>query len=390
MSPFRIRRPPRQRTPPAPEWDDGVNDFRYYLDRLIRMIPSQVVGLYQVGYGVIPTERVAQGDRPIGVGNALCFQERRTARYMILLAALVSGLLSLSNLHAQFRVDIKIGSQPSGPVEKPSMGESNRHEPTRASEALRQAHADYEAAKREYSQALERQRQVEQTHREALERQRQVEQTHREALERQRQVAERYQAVLREHERVMNEFEAQRSRYDAAYHQQRGRDLLAQQRTRGRQPSSDRRSSPRAPDRDRGARNERAAALARGSGAIIGTFSPASEQALIDIRSVAEAADAAKRIMAIAAFAQVFSSPKLRPSTGIIPKDVAGELAPVAFRIQQSDWGLLARGMTAVNTLARTTQATIAFRRAEELKDDPSATAEEIAFWIHMSRSLTP
>jgi hypothetical protein len=35
----------------------GTNEeFRYYLDRLLKMIPGEVVGLYLVGSGIIPTD----------------------------------------------------------------------------------------------------------------------------------------------------------------------------------------------------------------------------------------------------------------------------------------------------------------------------------------------
>jgi hypothetical protein len=67
MSPFRIRRPPPKRAALAPESDGGgTNEFKHYLDRLIRMIPTEVVGLYLVGNGVIPTEeRVARLGWPV-------------------------------------------------------------------------------------------------------------------------------------------------------------------------------------------------------------------------------------------------------------------------------------------------------------------------------------
>jgi len=53
-APFRIRRP-----------DEGVKavsrggdeEFKFYLDRLLKMIPGEVVGLYLVGSGFIPRDQ---------------------------------------------------------------------------------------------------------------------------------------------------------------------------------------------------------------------------------------------------------------------------------------------------------------------------------------------
>jgi hypothetical protein len=56
MGPYRIRRPEAR----VGFADNGAApadaEFRNYLDRLVRMIPSEVVGLYLVGRGVIPPE----------------------------------------------------------------------------------------------------------------------------------------------------------------------------------------------------------------------------------------------------------------------------------------------------------------------------------------------
>jgi hypothetical protein len=52
MGPFRVERPQVKAaaTPTAQE------QFRSYLDRLMRMIPGEVVGLYLVGRGMIPAD----------------------------------------------------------------------------------------------------------------------------------------------------------------------------------------------------------------------------------------------------------------------------------------------------------------------------------------------
>lgn len=62
-APFRIRTP---RSGPVgftasddPGETTAEDPLRNYLDRLIRMIPTEVVGLYLVGNGVIPTEERA-------------------------------------------------------------------------------------------------------------------------------------------------------------------------------------------------------------------------------------------------------------------------------------------------------------------------------------------
>lgn len=58
-APFRITRPD---APGTPQVVDGTltSDlaFRFYLERLIKMIPAEVVSLYIVGIGIIPEEQV--------------------------------------------------------------------------------------------------------------------------------------------------------------------------------------------------------------------------------------------------------------------------------------------------------------------------------------------
>jgi hypothetical protein len=54
-APFRIRRPDVGVKPVALTPDEG---FRFYLDRLLKMIPAEVVSLYLVGSGLIPTDQV--------------------------------------------------------------------------------------------------------------------------------------------------------------------------------------------------------------------------------------------------------------------------------------------------------------------------------------------
>jgi hypothetical protein len=54
-APFRIRRPDVGATPVALTPDEG---FRFYLDRLLKMIPAEVVSLYLVGSGIIPKDQV--------------------------------------------------------------------------------------------------------------------------------------------------------------------------------------------------------------------------------------------------------------------------------------------------------------------------------------------
>src|SRR5262249_49940637 len=52
MAPFRIERPATKRAArPTPD-----EQFRSYLDRLMRMIPREVVALYLVGSGLIPKD----------------------------------------------------------------------------------------------------------------------------------------------------------------------------------------------------------------------------------------------------------------------------------------------------------------------------------------------
>ena len=53
-APFRIRRPDTGVKAVALERGDS---FKFYLDRLLKMIPAEVVSLYLVGSGVIPTEQ---------------------------------------------------------------------------------------------------------------------------------------------------------------------------------------------------------------------------------------------------------------------------------------------------------------------------------------------
>ena len=52
MGPFRIRKPSRQRA--ENQVQASGTEFSYYLDRLIKMIPGEVVSLYLVGKGIIP------------------------------------------------------------------------------------------------------------------------------------------------------------------------------------------------------------------------------------------------------------------------------------------------------------------------------------------------
>jgi hypothetical protein len=56
IGPYRIRRPDVGETTVAhgPE-----AHFDFYLDRLLKMIPAEVVGLYLVGDGIIPREKSA-------------------------------------------------------------------------------------------------------------------------------------------------------------------------------------------------------------------------------------------------------------------------------------------------------------------------------------------
>ena len=53
-APFRITRPDSGARTVAREADV---DFKFYLDRLMKMIPGEVVGLYLVGSGLIPKEQ---------------------------------------------------------------------------------------------------------------------------------------------------------------------------------------------------------------------------------------------------------------------------------------------------------------------------------------------
>lgn len=51
-APYRIRRPPAAAPAAAGQPEES---FKFYLDRLMRMIPGEVVGLYLVGSGLIPS-----------------------------------------------------------------------------------------------------------------------------------------------------------------------------------------------------------------------------------------------------------------------------------------------------------------------------------------------
>jgi hypothetical protein len=53
-APFRIRRPDIGVTKAAREAGEG---FKFYLDRLLKMIPAEVVSLYLVGSGFIPKDK---------------------------------------------------------------------------------------------------------------------------------------------------------------------------------------------------------------------------------------------------------------------------------------------------------------------------------------------
>jgi len=53
-APFRISRPTPRPGATALTGDDG---FRFYLDRLFKMIPGEVISLYLVGSGLIPQDQ---------------------------------------------------------------------------------------------------------------------------------------------------------------------------------------------------------------------------------------------------------------------------------------------------------------------------------------------
>jgi hypothetical protein len=53
-APFRIS---RSTLIPKGIASKGDQEFRFYLDRLLKMIPGEVVGLYLVGSGFIPSDR---------------------------------------------------------------------------------------------------------------------------------------------------------------------------------------------------------------------------------------------------------------------------------------------------------------------------------------------
>jgi hypothetical protein len=55
-APFRIGRPSTIKAQAA--YDEvGDTGFRFYLERLLKMIPAEVIGLYLVGSGIIPTDQ---------------------------------------------------------------------------------------------------------------------------------------------------------------------------------------------------------------------------------------------------------------------------------------------------------------------------------------------
>ena len=55
-APFRIKRPDTGLVPVARRREEN---FKFYLDRLLKMIPGEVVGLYLVGNGFIPGDQIA-------------------------------------------------------------------------------------------------------------------------------------------------------------------------------------------------------------------------------------------------------------------------------------------------------------------------------------------
>jgi hypothetical protein len=66
-APYRISRPPAAARDVAVA--GGSQDFKFYLDRLMKMIPGEVVGLYLVGSGFIPV-----GDNLVlGLWAFICF-----------------------------------------------------------------------------------------------------------------------------------------------------------------------------------------------------------------------------------------------------------------------------------------------------------------------------
>ncbi|MBN1991374.1 MAG: hypothetical protein JW953_01625 [Anaerolineae bacterium] len=56
-APFRIRRPEARGAQPVAA-AAPADSFSFYLDRLLKMIPAEVVSLYIVGMGLIPAEQV--------------------------------------------------------------------------------------------------------------------------------------------------------------------------------------------------------------------------------------------------------------------------------------------------------------------------------------------
>ena len=57
-APFRITRPDAAKAQ-AVTAAGGEETFKFYLDRLLKMIPAEVIGLYLVGSGVIPHDQTA-------------------------------------------------------------------------------------------------------------------------------------------------------------------------------------------------------------------------------------------------------------------------------------------------------------------------------------------
>jgi hypothetical protein len=57
-APYRIRRPEQRARDLAPTAaPPAQQDFKYYLERLLKMIPGEVIGLYLIGQGLIPADQ---------------------------------------------------------------------------------------------------------------------------------------------------------------------------------------------------------------------------------------------------------------------------------------------------------------------------------------------